>query len=166
MKMTRRENLALLGGTLAAATVPGALMAADEPKTVIVEMLNVDPDDKKQRQIFKPAVVHVNVGDTVKFVPTDRGHNAEVDKKMMPEGGDEFAGKINKEVEVTFTTDGAYGYYCKPHRSVGMVGLVLVGDAAASLEAAKEVKQRGKAKQRYKDYFAQADEILAEAQSS
>ncbi len=166
MKQTRREHLALLGGTIAAATLPAAAMAEDGPTTHIVEMLNVDPDDKKQRQVFKPAVIHVKPGDTVKFMPVDRGHNAESDEDMMPEGGEMFEGKINKEIEVTYTTDGCYGYYCKPHRSVGMVGLVLVGDAAASLEEAKGVRQRGKAKQRYKDYFEQADAILAEASSS
>lgn len=165
MKQTRREHLALLGGTVAAATLPAAAFAEDaaEPKTVMVEMLNVDPDDKKQRQVFKPAVIHVNPGDTVKFVSADRGHNSEVDDKMMPDGGEEWSGKINEDVEVTFNTDGCYGYYCKPHRSVGMVGLVLVGDAAASLEEAKGVRQRGKAKQRYADYFEQADALLAEA---
>ena len=167
MKQTRREHLALLSGVAAAAMVPTSLSAEShsEPKTVTVEMLNVDPDDKKQRQVFKPAVVHVNVGDTIKFVSTDRGHNAQVDEKMMPEGGDMWEGKINEDVEVTVTTEGAYGYYCKPHRSVGMVGLVLVGDAAASLDALKEVRQRGKAKQRYADYFEQAATILAEAKS-
>lgn len=163
MKQTRREHLALLGGTFAAATLPAAAFAADEPQTHVVEMLNSDPDNKKERQIFKPAVLHIKPGDTVKFLATDRGHNAESDKDMMPAGGETFAGKINEEVEVTYTTEGAYGYYCKPHRSIGMVGLILVGDAAASLEEAKGVKQRGKAKKRYSGYFEEADAILASA---
>lgn len=164
MKFTRREHLALLGGTAVAATLPMA--AAAEAKTVVIEMLNVDPDDKKQRQVYKPAVVHVNVGDTIKFVSTDRGHNTQVDEDMMPEGGDMWESKINEDIEFVVQTEGAYGYYCKPHRSVGMVGLLLVGDAAASLEELKGVRQRGKAKQRYEDYFEQAEAILAEVQSS
>ena len=168
MKFTRREHLALLGGTAAAATLPAALSAEShaEPKTVVIEMLNVDPDSKRDRQVFKPAVVHVNVGDTVKFVSTDRGHNTQVDEDMMPDGGDMWESKINEDIEFVVETEGAYGYYCKPHRSVGMVGLLLVGDAAASLEELKDVRQRGKAKQRYEDYFEQAEAILAEAQSS
>ncbi|MEL6424182.1 MAG: pseudoazurin [Pseudomonadota bacterium] len=165
MKITRREHLALLGGTMAAAALPGVASADGHAQTHIVEMLNVDPDDRKKRQIFKPAVLRANPGDIVKFVATDRGHNSQVDEKMMPAGGDTWKGRINEEVEVTLTVDGAYGYYCQPHRSVGMVGLILVGDAAASLEEAKTVRQRGKAKQVYEELFAEADAMLA-AESS
>ena len=170
MKQTRREHLSLLGGTALAAAVPGIASAeshaSGEPKTVVVEMLNVDPDDRRARQVFKPAVVHVMPGDTIQFVSTDRGHNSQEDEDMMPEDGDIWEGRINGDIEVTFTTEGAYGYYCQPHQSVGMVGLILVGDATASLEELKGVRQRGKAKQRYEEYFEQADAIMAEVQSS
>ena len=129
MKQTRRAHLAMLGGTATAALVPASLATADEttaePQVHLVEMLNVDPDDKKKRQIFKPTVLRAMPGDTVRFVATDRGHNSQVDENMMPEGGDMWEGKINEEIEITVTADGTYGYYCKPHRSVGMVGLIL-----------------------------------------
>ena len=34
--------------------------------------------------VFEPALVKVAPGDTVKFVATDKGHNAETIKGMLP----------------------------------------------------------------------------------
>ena len=143
MKQTRRAHLAMLGGTVAAVVLPASLKADGHATMHEVQMLNADPENKRERNVFGPAVLKVNVGDTVKFVNADRGHNAQIDTNMMPEGGDEFKGRINEEVEVTFTTDGTYGYYCQPHRALGMVGLILVGDASVNFEEAKAAKQRG-----------------------
>ena len=164
MKQTRREHLAMLGGTLAAATLPAAAVA-DGHTVHEVQMLNVNPDNKKDRQVFVPDIVRAQPGDTIKFVATDRGHNSEINEDMMPEGGDMWEGKINEEVEVTINVEGAYGYLCKPHGSAGMVGLILVGDVSGNYEAIKEARQRGKAKKRYEDIFARADAMLAEETS-
>ncbi|MEM8980293.1 MAG: pseudoazurin [Pseudomonadota bacterium] len=165
MKTTRREHLALLGGTALAAFAPAVSFAeshATEPKVIEVLMLNADPENKKERQVFVPAVIRANVGDTIKFISENPGHNAQVDKKMMPEGGTEFKGRIGKDVEVVMEVEGAYGYQCQPHASAGMVGLILVGDVSGNYEAIKEVRQRGKAKKRYQAYFEMADAMLAE----
>lgn len=50
---------------------------------------------------------------------------------------------------VTLTEPGVYGYQCKPRYPRGMVGAVVVEDAAANLDAAKAVKQRGRARQAF-----------------
>ena len=168
MKVTRREGLALLGGT-AAATVLGAPLFADNaaegPVVHEVQMLNAHPDNKRERQVFVPDIVRAKPGDTIKFVAADRGHNSQVNEDMMPEGGTMWEGKINDEVEVTIDVEGAYGYYCKPHNSAGMVGLILVGDVSGNYEDLKSARQRGKAKKRYEDIFARADALLAEETS-
>ena len=166
MKITRREHLGLMAGAAALAVTGSARAeshASDEPMTHIVEMLNADPDNSRERNVFKPAVIRAKVGDTVKFVNADRGHNSQVDDKMMPEGGAEWKGRINEEVEVTFEEgmNGAYGYYCQPHRATGMVGLILVGDVSGNYEDLKGARQRGKAKARYAAIFEEADAILA-----
>ncbi|MEO0389315.1 MAG: pseudoazurin [Pseudomonadota bacterium] len=166
MKQTRRAHLAMLGGAAAATVLPVSLKAEDGPVTHEVQMLNADPENKRERNVFNPPVLKVNVGDTVKFVNADKGHNAQVDDNMMPEGGTEFKGRINQEIEVTFDTDGTYGYYCLPHRALGMVGLVLVGDASVNFEEAKAAKQRGKAAARYEEYFAMAEEMMAEGETA
>ncbi|MEM6891521.1 MAG: pseudoazurin [Pseudomonadota bacterium] len=162
MNTTRREFIALMGATAAAAAFPMSVLA-EGPTTHIVEMLNKDPDDPKARMIYSPAVLQINVGDTVKFVPTDKGHNAQSDKNMVPEGAEEWKSKINEELEVTFTTEGTHGYYCTPHRATGMVGLILVGDPMVNFEEARGAKQRGKAKGRYEEYFEEAEALIQES---
>ena len=164
MKITRRTGLKLMGASALAASPLKAL--ADGHATVHeVQMLNKHPDEN-ERMVFYPDIVRAQPGDTIKFVAADRGHNSQVNDDMMPEGGEEWRGKINDDVEVTLDTEGAYGYYCTPHQSVGMVGLILVGDVSGNYDAVKEVRQRGKAKQRYEDIFARADAMLAEEESS
>ena len=124
-----------------------------------VQMLNKGPDG--ERNVFEPAVIQVQPGDTVKFIPTDKGHNSQAIEEMLPEGGTDWKGKLNNEIEVTFDTEGTFGYQCQPHYATGMVGLVLVGDASSNFEEAKAAKHRGKAKQRFEEYFAKAEEMMA-----
>ena len=162
MTQTRRDHLRMMAAAAGAAAVPGAAFA-QEGTVHEVQMLNADPENKRERQVFSPPVLKVAVGDTVKFIPTDRGHNSQTDEDMMPEGGDMWEGDVNSEVEVTFTTDGTYGFYCRPHRTAGMVGLILVGDASVNFEEAKSGRFRGKAADRYEEYFAMAEEMMAES---
>jgi pseudoazurin len=103
---------------------------------------------------FEPNLVRVAPGDTVKFIPTDKGHNAESVPGMLPEGAQPFVGKMNEEVDVTFDKPGVYGVRCKPHYGLGMVALVVVGEPT-NLEAAKAVKQVAKAKQVFAGLFDQ-----------
>ena len=128
MKITRRAHLIGLGATgVALATGTGAAADGHSPTEHVVEMLNADPENSRKRQVFIPEVLRVNVGDTVTFKAVDRGHNSQVDEDMMPEGGTMWEGGINEDVTVTIEAEGAYGYYCTPHRAAGMVGLLLVG---------------------------------------
>ena len=99
----------------------------------------------KGMMVFEPDLVKVQPGDTVTFVATDPGHDAQSVPGMLPEGAQPFEGKIGKDVTVTFTQPGVYGVKCKPHYVMGMVGVVVVGDPAPNLEAAKKAKNPGKA---------------------
>ena len=128
-------------------------------EVIEVQMLNKGPDG--ERNVFEPAVVQAQPGDTIRFIPTDKGHNALTEDGMVPEGGQAFESKINQEFEVTLETDGTYGYKCLPHYATGMVGLILVGDASVNFEEAKAVEHRGRAAQRFEQYFAQAEEMIA-----
>ena len=105
--------------------------------------------------VFEPAFVQVAPGDTVTFLPTDKGHNAETIKDVLPEGAEAFKGAMGKEVVVTFTEQGIYGIKCTPHFGMGMVMAVLVGEPV-NLEAAKAVKLPGKAKERFEAALAEA----------
>lgn len=105
--------------------------------------------------VFEPALTEVAVGDTVTFIPTDKGHNAETIPGMLPEGAEPFKGKINQEVVVTFEFPGAYGVKCAPHFALGMVALVVVGDDPANLESVKAATVPKKAQDRFTVIFAE-----------
>ncbi|MBT8415861.1 MAG: pseudoazurin [Silicimonas sp.] len=152
--LSKRGFLATGMAGLAALVASGPARASGDEH--VVEMLNKSPDGN-ERQVFHPPVLKVAPGDTVRFAATDRGHNSASNSDMMPEGAEEWTGKINEEVEITFDVPGVYGYHCVPHRSAGMVGLILVGDVTEDqLAAAEGARQRGKARQRYEAYFEEA----------
>lgn len=135
---------------LALALSPVAASAADFE----VRMLNEGPDGKTM--VFEPALLKVAPGDTVTFVPTDRGHNSTSMEAMIPAGAAGWDGAISEAVTVTFTVEGTYGYICEPHYGLGMVGLILVGDFERNFDAARDVRQRGQAAKRFDDLFRQA----------
>ena len=45
-------------------------------KTVEIEMLNKDGSGRKM--VYSEELVHVDAGDTVKWLPTSKGHNVEI----------------------------------------------------------------------------------------
>jgi pseudoazurin len=98
--------------------------------------------------VFEPALTKVAVGDTVTFIATDKGHNAQTIPEILPAGGETFKGAMGKDVSVTFTVAGAYGVKCAPHVGMGMVALVVVGDAPANLDQAKTAEIPKKARDR------------------
>jgi pseudoazurin len=106
--------------------------------------------------VFEPSYTKVAVGDTITFVPTDKGHNAESIKDMIPEGAEPFKGQSGKEIVVTFTVPGAYAVKCSPHIGMGMVALVVVGDAPTNVEALKAVRLPPKATERLAADFVAA----------
>lgn len=117
----------------------------------VVEMLN---KGEKGAMVFQPDFVKAAPGDTIKFVPTDKSHNAETIKGMIPEGAEDFKGKMNEEVVVTLDKEGVYGVKCAPHYGMGMVAVIVVGQSVNAEEAAA-VKQTGKAKKVFADLLAQ-----------
>ena len=135
----------MLGALVAVLGAAGAANAAE----IEVKMLNKGAEGV---MVFEPALVKINPGDTVKFVATDKGHNAEIIETMVPDGAKGFVGKMNEDLTVTFDKPGVYGYKCKPHYGMGMVGLVVVGDAA-NVDQAKAATHPGKAKQVFGNLF-------------
>jgi len=104
--------------------------------------------------VFEPNVVKVAPGDSVHFVAADKGHNVESIDGMIPEGAAPFKGEMNKDVTVTLDKPGVYGFKCKPHYSLGMVGLIVVGEPV-NKAAAAAVPQTGKAKKKFEDLLGQ-----------
>ncbi|PSJ59021.1 pseudoazurin [Pseudaminobacter soli (ex Li et al. 2025)] len=125
----------------------GAAQAADHQ----VQMLN---KGEKGTMVFQPDFIVAAPGDTVTFVPTDKSHDAETIKDMIPDGAAPFKGKMSEQITVTLDKEGVYGVKCTPHYGMGMVALIVVGKAT-NLEQAKAVKQTGKAKKVLEDLLAQ-----------
>ena len=105
--------------------------------------------------VFEPALLKIEPGDTVTFRATDKGHNAQSLDIMMPSGASKFQGKLNEEIKISFEQAGVYGYECKPHNALGMIGMIVVGDPESNLAAVKKATLRGKAKERFEALFKQ-----------
>ncbi|MGI6247537.1 MAG: pseudoazurin [Pseudochelatococcus sp.] len=111
-----------------------------------VEMLN---KGKAGPMVFEPSLLRIAPGDTVTFVPTDKTHNAETAKGLIPDGAEPFKGKVNQEISSTFAVPGAYLIKCLPHMPMGMVALIVVGEGAPSnLDAIRAAKLPKKARER------------------
>ena len=108
-----------------------------------IEMLN---KLGKESMVYSKKVVRINVGDSILWKATTKGHNVEFIKGGTPEGVKKFKSKMNKDVEYTFGIPGIYAYWCTPHKSMGMIGFVVVGSDKSNLEAIKKIKFYGKSK--------------------
>ena len=114
-------------------------MAANET----VEMLNKLGKDS---MVYSNKIVRINVGDTVFWKATDKGHNVEFIKGGIPQGVEKFKSKFNKDTEYKFSVPGIYAYWCTPHKNMGMIGFVVVGDDKSNLEEIKKIRFVAKSK--------------------
>ena len=120
-----------------------------------VEMWNKDPDDKKRKMVFSQEIVVIETGESVTWLATDKGHNVQfIDG---PNGVElEKKSKISKDVTITFDEPGVYVYVCTPHASMGMIGIVVVGDLTQEgVDAIKDAKMKGKSKKKFKQLLAE-----------
>lgn len=131
--------------TLAGLAIPA--VAADYQ----IQMLN---KGVAGAMVFEPNFLAIQPGDTVTFVPTDKSHNVENIKDMLPDGVAPFKSKANEEFTMTFDVPGLYGFKCTPHFAMGMAGMIAVGDELPNLDAAKAAKVPNKAKERLDAAYA------------
>lgn len=90
--------------------------------------------------VFAPAALTINAGDTVQFVWASNNHNVvsgtvsggvrTPDNKFCNPNNQNCANapvaNTGNMYSFTFTTKGAYPYYCQPHALVGMTGTITV----------------------------------------
>ena len=108
-----------------------------------IEMLN---KQGKESMVYSKKVVKVDVGETVFWKATTKGHNVEFIKGGVPDGVEKFKTKYNVDAEYTFTIPGIYAYWCTPHKNMGMIGFVVVGGDKSNLEAIKKIRFMSKSK--------------------
>ena len=87
--------------------------------------------------VFEPAVLKINIGDTVTFVATDAAHNSASIPGMLPPNATAWNGQLSRDISVTFDIPGVYGYQCTPHAMMAMVGIIQVGDDSSNLQSVK-----------------------------
>ena len=130
------------------------------PKIAVAEDTTIEMLDKlgKRNMVFSQEIVRINPGDTVFWKATDRGHNVEfISKNGVPEGVEKFKSKISKDTEYRFTIPGIYAYWCVPHKTMGMIGFVIVGKDLSNLDSIKKVKFMGKSKKIAKALIAEIE---------
>ena len=118
---------------------------------VTVEMLNKLGNES---MVYSEKVVRIDVGNKVIWKATDKGHNVEFIKGGVPEGVDKFKSKFNQDTEYTFTIPGIYAYWCTPHKNMGMIGFVVVGNDKSNLEAIKNLRFSARSKKTNKQWKA------------
>ena len=116
-----------------------SVLAADQT----IEMLN---KSGKEHMVYSQKVVNIEVGDTVFWKSTKPGHNVEFIKGGVPEGVGKFRSALSKDTEFKFEIPGIYAYWCTPHKGMGMIGFVIVGNDKSNLDAIKKIKYLGKSK--------------------
>ncbi len=112
-------------------------------ETHTIEMLNKSGNEM---MVYSKKIVKVNVGDTVSWKATTKGHNVEFIRNGTPEGVGKFKSKMNVDVDYKFEVPGIYAYWCTPHKAMGMIGFVVVGEDKSNLDKIKAIKFVGKSK--------------------
>ena len=119
--------------------------------TFSIAMLNVRSDG--QSMVYSEDVLKVEVGDTVVWKPKDKGHNVEFiigpDAIELPKKS-----RINQEFTYTFEKSGVYFYQCTPHKSMGMIAVIIVGDDLTNLDQVKSVRVFGKSKRKLEEILS------------
>ena len=94
--------------------------------------------DMTSDDAFSTRVAHVDVGQTITWLPISKGHNVEFAKG--PDGLKlPSKSKLSEEFSVKFTIPGVYLYWCRPHKDTGMIGLIVVGNDLSNLPEVSEV---------------------------
>ena len=102
---------------------------------VTVEMLN---KLGKKKMVFSEEIIRINSGDTVLWIVEF------IKKGGVPKGVKKFKSKVSKDTKYKFEIPGIYAYQCTPHKNMGMIGFVIVGNNLDNLESIKKIKFRGK----------------------
>jgi pseudoazurin len=127
---------------------------AEEKEPLIIEMLN---KRGKEKMLYGQDVARVDVGQTITWTPDSKGHNVQF--VSVPEGVEKVKSKLSKEFSYTFEQEGVYLYVCTPHASMGMIGVVVVGESDVNLDEVLNYKFRGKSKKKFKKIAKSLEDV-------
>tara|TARA_B100000519_G_C13998789_1_gene322939 strand:+ start:57 stop:485 length:429 start_codon:yes stop_codon:yes gene_type:complete len=105
-------------------------------KVVLAETIQIEFTENDS---YSLEVARIEVGDTIEWLPTNKGHNVEFlagpKMDLLPKRS-----KIDEVHSVVFKIPGVYVYGCTPHGSMGMLGLIIVGNDFHNIEKVKEIE--------------------------
>ena len=121
-------------------------MGTAHAEDITIDMLNKRDDGAKM--VYSQDIATIDVGDTITWLPTQKGHNVEL--IAGPDGWEApKKSKLGKEYAYTLDTPGVYLYQCTPNKSMGMIALVVVGDLTQEgVDAIRDAKVKGKSKKK------------------
>ena len=137
-----KSKLALLISIVSLSLFSSQVIAANHQ----LEMLN---KLGKERMVFSKKMISIELNDDVLWKSVDKGHNVQF--IGMPDGAKKYKSKISKDASYKFEKPGIYLYQCTPHKAMGMIGIIVVGNDKSNLEAIKKVKVYGKSKKTLKN---------------
>jgi len=119
---------------------------------ITVKMLNKRADG--QIMVYSEDISRIDVGDTITWIPTTKGHNVEF---LAGPSGWEIPkrSKMNKEYSYKFEVPGIYFYQCTPHKGMGMIALIVVGGDTSNKDAIAKVKVVAKSKKKLPELLGQ-----------
>ena len=128
-------------------------MSTAHAEDITIDMLNKRDDGAKM--VYSQDIATIDVGDTITWLPTQKGHNVEF--IAGPDGWEApKKSKLGKEYAYTFDTPGVYLYQCTPHKSMGMIAIVVAGDLTQEgVDAIRDAKVKGKSKKKLKELLAE-----------
>jgi pseudoazurin len=129
------RKLLMTAALLVGSTVPAFA------ETIEIQLLN--ENEAGDRMVFSQELIRAEVGDVIRFIATDRSHNAQSVKDAIPEGQEAFRGRMNQDVEYIVTETGLTAVVCQPHESMGMVALIVVGDDLSNAQDILDARIRG-----------------------
>ena len=101
--------------------------------------------DFTPHEIFSIEVAHVDVGDTIEWLPKNKSHNVEFlatpNMKSLPEKSD-----LDVIHRITFDLPGVYLYQCTPHGNMGMLGLIIVDNNFDNIDSLGDIELSSVAK--------------------
>lgn len=94
-------------------------------RTYTVKMLDRGEINKDSYMVFEPTYLEVKKDSDIKFILIDKGHGSR--SISTPKTADQWNSGLNNEITINLKNDGYYLYDCRPHSTMGMVGLIKVG---------------------------------------
>ena len=106
------------------------LVAKVMSKRAVADVIQIE---FTQFDTYSIEVANIDVGDTVEWLPKNKGHNVEFiagpDMADLPPKSN-----MNEFHSVRFERKGVYLYGCTPHLNMGMLGLIVVGNDLHNIE--------------------------------